>query len=100
MARWKRAPRGCTSQGVVAVSSNSSHQPAPSRRQFIKTAVATSAAAATLAQVPFVHAGGTSVLKIGLIGCGGPGTGAAPPAPPAAQDAQPLPPGGACPHRG
>jgi predicted dehydrogenase len=59
------------------VTSASSKQPAPSRRQFIKAAVATSAAAATLSQVSFVHAGGTNVLKIGLIGCGGRGTGAA-----------------------
>jgi predicted dehydrogenase len=49
----------------------------PSRRRFLKTAAATSAAAATLAQVPFVHAGESNMLKIGLIGCGGRGTGAA-----------------------
>ncbi len=49
----------------------------PSRRQFLRTAVAASAAAATLSQTPFVHAGGDSVLKVGLVGCGGRGTGAA-----------------------
>jgi predicted dehydrogenase len=48
----------------------------PSRRQFLTTAAATSAAA-TLAQVPLVHAGSTNVLKVGLVGCGGRGTGAA-----------------------
>jgi len=46
------------------------------RRRFLKTTAA-SAAAATLASAPFVHAQGTDVLKIGLIGCGGRGTGAA-----------------------
>jgi predicted dehydrogenase len=45
------------------------------RRDFLKT----SAAATTLAlsNAPFVHAQGTDTLKIGLIGCGGRGTGAA-----------------------
>ncbi len=45
------------------------------RRAFLKT----SAAAASLAYVPtFAHAdGNNSMLKIGLIGCGGRGTGAA-----------------------
>jgi predicted dehydrogenase len=47
-----------------------------SRRQFLKTAAITSAAA-TLAQAPLVHAGGSSMLKVGLVGCGGRGTGAA-----------------------
>ena len=47
------------------------------RRQFLKTAALTSAAAATLSQTPFVHAGANSTLKVGLIGCGGRGTGAA-----------------------
>lgn len=56
---------------------NPADRPGPSRRQFLTTAVATSAAAATLGQVPLVHAGSTDVLKVGLIGCGGRGTGAA-----------------------
>jgi predicted dehydrogenase len=38
---------------------------------------AASAAAATLASAPFVHAQGSDVLRVGLIGCGGRGTGAA-----------------------
>jgi len=48
-------------------------QPLTSRRDFLKT----SAAAATLAAVTPVHAAGSDVLRIGLIGCGGRGTGAA-----------------------
>ncbi len=46
------------------------------RRNFLKTSAA-GAAAATLASAPFVHAQGSDVLKVGLIGCGGRGTGAA-----------------------
>ena len=48
------------------------------RRTFLKTTAAVSTAAA-LAHVPtFAHAGGANgTLKIGLIGCGGRGTGAA-----------------------
>jgi predicted dehydrogenase len=47
------------------------------RRDFLKTS-AIAGAATTLAAVPFVHAQqGDEVLKIGLIGCGGRGTGAA-----------------------
>jgi predicted dehydrogenase len=46
-----------------------------SRRRFLQTtAIATTA---TLAATPFVHAGGNGTLKVGLIGCGGRGTGAA-----------------------
>src|SRR4051812_14387090 len=44
-----------------------------SRRDFLKT----SATVATLAAIPSVHAAGSDVLRIGLIGCGGRGTGAA-----------------------
>jgi predicted dehydrogenase len=44
------------------------------RRHFLKTSAA---AAATLAAAPLVHAAGDDLLKIGLIGCGGRGTGAA-----------------------
>lgn len=47
----------------------------PSRRQFLKTSAV--AAATTLAAAPAVHAAGGDTLKIGLIGCGGRGTGAA-----------------------
>jgi predicted dehydrogenase len=46
-----------------------------SRREFLKASSA-AAAAGTLV-VPNVHAAGSDVLRIGLIGCGGRGTGAA-----------------------
>jgi predicted dehydrogenase len=45
-----------------------------SRRDFLK---AVSAAGAALATLPQVHAAGSDVIRIGLIGCGGRGTGAA-----------------------
>src|SRR5262245_34388647 len=48
--------------------------PASSRRQFLKTSAAVAASAAA---VPLVHAQGNDLLKVGLIGCGGRGTGAA-----------------------
>ena len=47
-----------------------------SRRHFIKTS-ATLAAAGTLAMPTAVHAAGSDVLRVGLIGCGGRGSGAA-----------------------
>ena len=54
--------------------------PPTSRREFLKTAsVVTAAAAATapLAVPPAAHAAGSDTMRIGLIGCGGRGTGAA-----------------------
>src|SRR3979409_238056 len=48
---------------------------APTRREFLSAAAAATAATAICA--PLVHAGGDDVLKVGLIGCGGRGTGAA-----------------------
>jgi predicted dehydrogenase len=50
-------------------------QPA-SRRDFLKTSAAVAGLAGGLA-VPAVHAAGGDVLKVGLVGCGGRGTGAA-----------------------
>ena len=44
-----------------------------SRREFLQAA----AAAGTLASVPYVHAGGSDIIRVGLIGCGDRGTGAA-----------------------
>src|SRR5215467_4184467 len=44
------------------------------RRSFLKTSAA---AGAVLAVAPAVHAAGGDTLKVGLIGCGGRGTGAA-----------------------
>jgi predicted dehydrogenase len=50
----------------------------PDRRDFLKaTAVVASASAAALGSAPFVHAAGDATLRIGLIGCGQRGTGAA-----------------------
>lgn len=50
--------------------------PKASRRQFLKTSAAT-ATVGTLAVAQHAHAAGNEVIKIGLIGCGGRGTGAA-----------------------
>jgi myo-inositol 2-dehydrogenase/D-chiro-inositol 1-dehydrogenase len=47
------------------------------RREFLKTsALASAAIAASSLELPAVHAAGSDVLRIGLIGCGGRGTGA------------------------
>jgi len=51
-----------------------------SRRQFMKTTASIAGgamASGTLASPPAVHAAGDDVLKVGLIGCGGRGSGAA-----------------------
>src|SRR3954463_14081904 len=48
-------------------------RPSTTRREVLKTA----AVAGTLAALPSVHAGGGDVLRVGLVGCGGRGTGAA-----------------------
>jgi predicted dehydrogenase len=51
-----------------------------SRRDFLKTSAVTAVGAAVasqLAAVSNVHAAGSDVLRVGLIGCGGRGTGAA-----------------------
>jgi predicted dehydrogenase len=54
-----------------------SQSPSPGRRRFLKNSAAT-AAAVSLASLPAVHAAGSSdLIKIGLVGCGGRGTGAA-----------------------
>jgi predicted dehydrogenase len=50
--------------------------PSPDRRDFLKTTTV-GASAAALAAAPFVHAADNDTLKIGLVGCGGRGTGAA-----------------------
>jgi len=51
--------------------------PQPSRREFMKTSTAAAAAASLAALSPAVYAASSDVLKIGLVGCGGRGTGAA-----------------------
>ena len=49
-----------------------------SRRDFLKTSAAVGGAVATtFTAANAVHAQGSDILKIGLIGCGGRGTGAA-----------------------
>ncbi|HEV3121423.1 MAG TPA: twin-arginine translocation signal domain-containing protein, partial [Isosphaeraceae bacterium] len=50
-----------------------------SRRTFLKssTAVAVGGAVASQLAVPAVHAAGSDVIKVGLVGCGGRGSGAA-----------------------
>jgi predicted dehydrogenase len=51
--------------------------PSQSRRDFLKTSSAAAGAAlATGLAVPAVHAAGSDTIKVGLIGCGGRGTGA------------------------
>lgn len=60
--------------------SSSEPQVSPSRREFLKSSSAVAvggAVASTLAAVQPVHAAGSDILKVGLIGCGGRGTGAA-----------------------
>jgi myo-inositol 2-dehydrogenase/D-chiro-inositol 1-dehydrogenase len=56
---------------------NKGNPQSPSRREFLKTTTVTSAAAALLATGNYAFAGGADKIKIGLIGCGGRGTGAA-----------------------
>src|SRR5579872_98995 len=53
---------------------------APSRREFLSrstAAVATCTVASQLSLAPRVFAAGSDVLKVGLVGCGGRGSGAA-----------------------
>ncbi len=55
-------------------------RPTVTRRQFVQSAAALSLAPAALAGLPIsraAHAAGSDTLKIGLVGCGGRGTGAA-----------------------
>jgi myo-inositol 2-dehydrogenase / D-chiro-inositol 1-dehydrogenase len=56
---------------------NETNTSAPSRREFIKTTAISGAAAALLATGNYAYAQGSDKIKIGLIGCGGRGTGAA-----------------------
>lgn len=53
-------------------------RPQPARRDFLKATTAGAAAVALSAAVPAnVHAAGSDVLRVGLVGCGGRGSGAA-----------------------
>jgi predicted dehydrogenase len=50
----------------------------PTRRDFVKTTAAVAAAGAAVMSVPKgVYAAGNGVIKVGLVGCGGRGSGAA-----------------------
>jgi len=50
----------------------------PSRRTFLKATAATSAIASTTSFLNrSVHAAGSDIIKVGLVGCGGRGMGAA-----------------------
>jgi len=56
------------------------HEPKTSRRTFVRQSAGAAVAATAAAQVGFVanaHAGGSDTLRVGLVGCGGRGTGAA-----------------------
>ena len=50
---------------------------ASSRREFLTTTTAVVAASGVLSALPNAHAAGSDTIKVGLIGCGGRGTGAA-----------------------
>ena len=54
-----------------------SNSSTPSRREFLKTTTTTGAAAALLASGNYAYPQGVKKLSVGLIGCGGRGTGAA-----------------------
>lgn len=55
------------------------HQAQPSRRKFLRSTAAATAAGAALASrsIPAVHAAENGTLSVALVGCGGRGTGAA-----------------------
>src|SRR6266478_5815684 len=57
---------------------NESSNTLSTRREFIKTTgrIAAASALAGVA-IPHVHAAGSSLVQVGLVGCGGRGTGAA-----------------------
>jgi myo-inositol 2-dehydrogenase/D-chiro-inositol 1-dehydrogenase len=59
------------------MSKSSTHSRGATRRDFLKTAAATGAAVATQLTLPAVHAAGSDRIKVGLIGCGNRGRGAA-----------------------
>ena len=68
-------------QAIRPTSPSSDSSQSSSRREFLTGSTAAlaaaSAAAASSLAVPMVHAGGSSTIKIGLVGCGGRGSGAA-----------------------
>src|SRR5438132_5439231 len=59
---------------------NQKEQSTSTRRDFLRkstAAVFASTLASRLGNVPHVHAAGSDMIRVGLIGCGGRGTGAA-----------------------
>src|SRR5689334_13563773 len=68
---------GCTLEGDIMSGSHNSTDFDPSRRDFLKGATAAGAAAALMATGNYAFAQGSGTIKIGLVGCGGRGMGAA-----------------------
>ncbi len=81
LARFARAAKLCFClvnkdfKEADAVSEQPDKRQNVTRRSFLQTS--TAAAAASFASLPQVHAAGSDILRVGLIGCGGRGTGAA-----------------------
>ena len=51
--------------------------PKPTRRNFLRTSAVAAVGTASMASVPNAFAAGSDAIKVGVIGCGGRGTGAA-----------------------
>src|SRR3954467_5974859 len=65
---------------MSAMQQPASQSPASSRRDFLASTTAAAVGGtlvSALANPPAVHAAGSDILKVGLIGCGGRGSGAA-----------------------
>ena len=80
MSRSELMSRENQSNALMNESTTPSQNSAFSRRQFLKDSSLVAAGAAALSQFPFVttsHAAPDDPIRIGLIGCGGRGTGAA-----------------------
>jgi predicted dehydrogenase len=67
------------SAGTGGKAADEKRSPAPSRREFLGTSLRSAAVGslASMATARPVHAAGSDILKVGLIGCGPRGTGAA-----------------------
>src|SRR5262245_14454988 len=61
---------------MKAVNNSKRSQNSVSRRDFLKTSAASAASAAMLASGNYAFAAGSDVIKVGIIGCGGRGSGA------------------------
>ncbi len=70
--------RGAVLPGALTPgpSPGGSGEPGLTRREFVKTSAAAATAGALLG-APLVHAAGSDTIRVGLIGCGGRGSGAA-----------------------